>query len=49
MPPLPPYDSLSGMDRLRLMAFAVEHLLTDKRPEPKLTALREAALCDLVT
>lgn len=39
---------MAGIDGLRLMAFAVEHLLTEKGPGPKLTAVREAALYHVV-
>ena len=39
---------MPSIDCLRLMAFAVEHILTEKGPEPKLTSVREAALYHVV-
>ena len=39
---------MPSIDCLRLMTFTVEHLLTEKGPEPKLTSVREAALYFIV-
>lgn len=44
----PLYNKLSDMDKLRLQAFAVEHLLTEKGLKPPKLAVLEAAIVELV-
>ena len=44
----PTFDEMPCIDGPCLMAFAVEHLLTEKGPPPKPTAVWEAALYHII-